>query len=866
MKLRTTIQVLSARLLARFRRDGVADEIREEIESHLRERTEQYQRAGLTPGDAGRRARRRVGDVDVHVYRGYAVRGSGIMETIWQDVRYAGRALRRQPGFAALAILTLALGIGASTAIFSVIDAAILRPLPYPAPDELVRLTFDVERGGRPRRSSPSMADLRAWQAADTPFTDFAMWRPQWPAPIIDGPVPERGQARYVSEKWFALHGARPLVGRDFTVDDSLPDAPPVILLGHGYWRSRFAADASVVGRALRLDGESATIVGVLAPGFEDATAIWRPLKGPERRASGTDTVARLRPGVEPDRAGEVLLAALASVPGDGEPVRAVRAERLLDSAASAYAPTAQVLAGAVSLILLIGCVNVGGLLLARGASRESELSARKALGASRGRLTRQLLTESLVLAAAAGLLGVGLAWLTLDALVANLSMTLPATSAAINPMVLAFGLGLAAATSLVFGLMPALSLSGVSVAASLGRSGRRAGAALSRRGGQLLIAAEVALALILLTGAALVIRSFDRILSVDLGFDPAAFLTMEVVPVDPTPAALNRYYADVLESLRHVPGVEAVGAIDHLPLGVSSTGMIVRIGGGKSAPVDVRRVLPGYFQAVGLAVRAGRPLVPEDVTAESDVVVINEDAARQWFDGTAATGAVIEVGGERRRVVGVVGSLRHGGPLRGTGPEAYLPFTMTAAGTRNTRALALTVVIRPHPGVRLSGTEIKAVAESIGPPVVVERIRSGSDWLGDRVATPRQRTVLLSLLGGLGLLLALVGIFGMTAYAVARRTREIGVRMAFGARPGQVVRTMLGDAAWPVAIGLGVGLVGAAFATKIIASFLFETTPTDGPTFAAVALTLALTATVAAWLPAQRAARVDPVTALRAE
>jgi predicted permease len=515
--------------------------------------------------------------------------------------------------------------------------------------------------------------------------------------------------------------------------------------------------------------------------------------------------------------------------------------------------------------VLLIACINVAGLLMARGYTRQPELVVRTAIGAGRGRLVRQLLTESLVLAIIGGVTGVAAAALMLDTLVANIPMTLPANSPArMNAAVLGYATALTLVTGVLFGLQPALRMTGRRSRPMVPVSGRVTGSLLTRRGGQILIGAEIVLAVVLVAGAGLMVRSLRHILDVDMGFDPASFMAMEVTLVDEGVDA-TRYYASLADTIRAMPGVEAVGAGDQVPLMGASLNVIVRGPDGTPGPVNARRVGRGYFHALGLPVVAGRDFNDDDIRAATvSSVVLGEAAARELFADTLALGRRITFQDAELEVVGVVRDIRHWGPLREGETEIYLPSG--PALPMSLPEFGMTMVVRPTASVPVTADRLRHAAISIGPRVVVEDIRSGRDLYGATITTSRQRTVLLSLLGGLGLVLALVGIFGMTAYAVARRTREIGVRIALGARPDHVVRRMVADAAWPIAIGTVLGLGAATMATRVIESFLFETTPTDPVTFAAVAIVLATSGLVAAWVPARRAARVDPVAALRAE
>lgn len=789
------------------------------------------------------------------------------METILQDVRYGLRLLGRQRGFTVLAIVTLALGIGLSTALVSVIDAAILHPLPYAHPEQLVEVFIDSPQSdGRTARMGPSIERARTMMAAGHVFSDIAVSRNIFTPLVTDDVQPERLRGMEITEGYLPLFGVKPLLGRGIGADDTRPGAPAVVLLGFDYWQRRYAGNRDVVGQTIRFDAGPATIVGVLPSTFSRRTPIWRPLVITPfllgRDGTGTETDARLRPGVTPDRAARELTDLIVHTDKRGAPTVAMQSLLASERRGKQIVRT---LAWAVGLILLIACVNVGGLLLARGSTRLPELAIRRAIGAGRLRLVRQLMTESLLLAVAGGIAGILTAWWSLDGLVAMIPMSLPSNSpAAINIRVLAFSLGLSLVTGISFGLTPALSLSRVRVTNGLARGTRGAASQLSRRSGQILIGLEVALAVVLLAGAGLMVSSFARLLAADLGFNPDAFVTVEVQTVDSSPATISQFYPQLIDRIRTLPGVAAVGAINDLPLKHSATHMSAQLDNGASAEAVIRQVLPGYFEAIGLQLHQGRFPTDADRASGRPVLVLSEEAARHYFPDGAPVGRQVQIGKLDMEVIGVVSDVRANGAVEPLMNEVYVLLSRGEKEPGTPRAMV--VVVRPRSNDKALIDQLRQTAASIGPRVIIDRVSNGRVWLDDDVITPRRRTALLSVLGGLGLLLALVAVFGMTAYAVARRTQETGVRMAFGATPGDVVREMVIDAAIPVAAGIFIGLGAAALATRVIASFLFNTTPTDPTTFASVAATIGLTAGVAAWIPARRAARVDPVKALRAE
>lgn len=801
------------------------------------------------------------------------------MDALLQDLRSGARQLFRQRGSSLVAIVTLALGIGVSTAIFSVIDATMLRPLPYPDPEQLVEIDVAQRRSnGEWSSLTASMEDLRAWQAASDVVTHVAGYGTAFRGRIADGAEPERLPVMHFTEDYLRMYGVAPILGRGFTRDDVEFGAPLVALIGYGYWQSRFGGQNDVIGQTIRLDDDVATIIGVLPKSFHASTPVATPLhidpKMFASRGMGRPTVfARLRPGVSIEQAQAVLSARTPQqTVGRASSPREARAAvtSRLDGMLRDYRTTVNVLVGAVALILLIACVNVAGLLLARGAMRRSELAVRASLGAGRGRLIRQLLTESVVLAVPAGALGVLLAWISLDVLVANIPMRLPADSpVTLNVTVLALTTALLVPTTLLFALAPAIRLSQVAIGSVLARGSRQVGSSLSQRGGQLLIAAEVALAVVLVAGAGLMLRSFARISAVDLGFDTDGLVTMDVLPFERTSAAQKEYYTQLVQRLRTVPGVSSVGLVDHFALGDITAFSSVIVGRDGTA-ATVYETMPGYLETIGATVRQGR--LPSDAEYASGfrVVVVNDSLARELFPDGSAIGRTVTRPGKPDHpwtIVGVVADLRHGSPLNAVDrdQERFQTFFLVDSNGLELTS-PMTVVLRTAGDVPGLGDQLRRVAQSIGPRVLVERIRSANDLFGERVITPKRRTVLLGLLGALGLVLALVGVFGMTAYAVSRRTSEIGVRMAFGARPGQVVRTIVRDSALPIAVGVMVGVGASLLATRTIESFLFQTQPNDPATLAAVAVVLAVAGGIAALVPALRAAKIDPATSLRAD
>jgi predicted permease len=778
-------------------------------------------------------------------------------------VKYALRHLSRQPSFTVLATVTLALGMGLSTALFSVIDAALLRPLPYASPEQLVTLDVEEISDGRESLHTPSMEDLRRWRSLAGIVSHAGMGRVTGFVPlIVDTGTAARLTVASASEDFLDTYGVAPIVGRGIDTDDTRPGAPAVAVLGHAYWRQAFGSDPSALGQVIRIEGRPFTIVGVLPAGFFADTAVWQAMQfGPAmvgRRATGTPAIGRLQPGVSLASA-RVALDAI--TPGGR-----VVIESMYDGETRQMVPTIRLLSISVALILLIACVNVAGLTLARGATRDVELAIRAAVGAERGQLVRQLFIESAVLATAGAICGVLLAYVSLSSLVTLIPLSLPANSpVTINLTVLGFAAGLTVITALLSGLVPAIKLSRAPRLISTAFNVAGGAAPLSTTAGQWLIGVEVALALVLMASAGLMLRSFARLVAVDVGFSVDNVLTLEVEPLDRAPALRRGYYAAAIDAVRRLPEVTVAGAIDQSVLtGGGSYGSVSSDTGDRIFG-PYRTVMPGYFQAVGVNAIAGRVLEDADRIG-GDAVVVSAMLARQYFNGNAL-GHTLRMGDQKNprllRIVGVVPDIKHRGPQGRLEPQMYV---LPDADTSPLLPRRLAIVMRLHEGASVSIERLKQIAESIGPRVLVGDARPASAFIGQQVAAPRQRTLLLTLLGIFGLVLTLVGIFSMTAYAVARRTREIGVRVAVGARPSQVVTAMIGGAVRPVIYGLAAGLAGTYYATQLIARFLFETDPGDPVTIGAVVALVGAAACLAAWLPARRAASIDPVIALRAD
>jgi len=790
------------------------------------------------------------------------------MPQLAHDLRHGIRQLRSQWSVSVTAIATLATGIGLSTSLFTVVDAAWLRPLPFPNPEQLVSVKISVDTPGGEATMSPSLNDVRAWRAGGRAITHGAIDGGARPV-IVDAGGPERVSVSVVSDNYFEMLSVAPMLGRTFVADDMSRSRPLVVMLGHAYWMTRFDGDTAVVGRTLRLNNQVAEIIGVVPAGFYTSVAVWRPFQDvPEsRRGHGAPIVLRLREGLSHDAA-STILAEETRASGAGR-VLGVRLTSLHEETARGGRVTLQILAAAVAAVLLLACVNVAGLLLARGTTRRREIAVRASLGGSRHQLIRMLLAESLVLAVAGGAAGVLLAWVSLDGLVALLPLSIPdTTTVTLNTAALAFAVSVSLTTTVIFGTVPAIRLSRVRLIDALSVSDRRTVGSLSRRSGQTLIAAEVALAVMLVAGAGLMVRSFVRLAGVDLGFDANTFLALQVAPVDPSPTVSAAYYPALLDAVRALPGVVSAGAATQLPLGGRQRAGVVALPGRDFLRIDVRLMTPGFFETLGIPVRNGRMPTDADRVSGRRVVVVNETTARQLFGDYPALGRIISFksyDADDVRPFEIVAVVADTLPNGARSPRRANVYTLFE-GTEEVATAPFVVYVRPRGNAAGLGDRLRATAVSLGMPVVVDSIRPGNAFVADNIAVPRRRMQLLGLLGVVGLVLAMVGIFSVTAFTVSRRTTEIGVRMALGARPAVVVRTIIGDAAFPIAAGLLTGLVGSYLASRLVASFLFETSPHDVVTFVGVTAVLAVASLGAAWLPARKAAFIDPVSAMRAD
>jgi putative ABC transport system permease protein len=823
------------------------------------------------------------------------------MHDLARDLRYALRTLGRSPGFTAVAVLTLALGIGANGAVFSVLRALLLRPLPYAQPERLVMVW---SRWSAFPKTWVSVPEYRTWAGAGC-FEGLALFAPGKANLTGGGGEPERIGSAQVSANLFAVLGVRPLLGRPFTAAEVGSHPAGVVILSEELWRRRFGGAPGILGAPIDVDGAPKTVVGVMPAGFKlpidyaspAPAALWLPLdeelSGPFTfmRAGGDhgyDAIGRLRSGIGIAQArarlrgiaGGLTAAGLYPPAWHFEPLVVPLVADLLGPLRTALL----VLAGAVGCVLLIACANVANLLLARGLRRHREFAIRMALGAARRRLVRQLLVESGMLSLGGGAAGLALAWLGLRAILAFAPLGVPRIGeASLDAPSVAFVVLVSLATALVFGLAPALRLSRPELQQSLKEGGRGAVAASGRGAGggpggrlqSLLVVAELALSVVLLMGASLMIRTFWSLSRIDPGFRAGRLLTLSVSPSRvkyPRAENVIGLYDELLERIRGVGGVESAGAVRSLPLASELGDWGMEVDGysppaGETVQGDWQIATPGYFETMGIPLRRGRFFTAADRRDAQPVIVVSEAMARRFWPGKDPIGRRISVHGPGARrwstVVGVAGDVRHNGLTAELKGAWYLPRAQFDLST-GSLIPGMTLVVRTAGDPAAAAAPVRAAIHAIDPRLPVADVRPLAEVVAGALGKQRFTTFFLVLCSALALALAAVGVYGVVRFRVGARTREIGLRMALGAPAGRVVAQVVSEGMGQVAAGLGIGILAALGLARSLAGQLYGVKPSDPLTLLAAAITLALAALAATWLPARRAARVDPIIVLR--
>jgi len=884
------LNILSARLNALMRRETVIHDIDEEFRVHVEMETMANLERGMSAADARQTALRSFGNPGSFRDAAYEVRGGGMIESFLQDVRYAARGLVKQKTFTIVAVITLALGIGANTAIFSVVNELLLRPLPYLDAERLVML-WEVTPEGR-HQNTTSRANFRGWREQTTSFESMAAFSDQR-FNLTGAGEPEEISVQFATPSLLHVLGVQPILGRDMTEADGEKDAPNVALLSNSFWQRRFGGDPQIVGKPILLNGAPFAVIGVLPAGFQwhikqrsgtgRSAEIWSALdippgEGPGSRGRFLSVVARLKPGVSQQQAQADMKTVMARLEQDSPRFNKGYLTEIIplrDQFVGNVRLALWIILGAVGFVLLIACANVANLMLSRAAAREKEIAVRTALGAGRLRIVRQLLTESFLLATIGGLLGLAIASWGIKALAAISPRDLVYLQhVGLNLSVLAWTMGVSFVTAIIFGLVPALEATRLNLTGALkegkGAEGQNPRSGRLRSG---LVVAEVALALVLLASAGLLIKSFGQLQKINSGFNPDNVLTMVVrVPDAKYKEDLQfvSFFRQASERMRNLPGVTSVGMINYLPLygGLGSgTGFTVE-GRPEPAPgtepsTNVRVSDAGYFTTMQIPLLRGRTFTDQEMNEVKSVIVINEAMARKHFAGEDPIGKRITVPMSDKpvptEIIGIVGDVRYDSLVDAPEPTVYFPHPdLTYA--------FMTFVVRTTGDPLEIAPAVRRELAALDPEQPVSDLRSMNQVMADTLARARFNTLLLALFAALATLLSAVGIFGVMNYSLALRTREIGLRMALGAQNRQVLVMMLNQGLLLTVLGTAIGIAGALALTRLLSSLLFGVSAADPAIFASIVLLLMLVSLIACYLPARRATRIDPMLALRSE
>ncbi len=890
---------LASSIASLFRRRRDDAELDEEMRFHLEMETRRHVDAGMSLEAARQRARRDFGGVDRHKDAVRDERGAGWWFDAWSDVRIAARSLRHRPGLAVAALLTLSLGIGATSAVFGVVKRVLLSPLPYARPQGVVTV-WSAWKGFD--QTWLSYDEWEGWRARIPAFADIGLYSDG--SATLDGDAPERVRAEQVQRSVFPILGVAPERGRDFTAEEDRPGGPRVAMLSHEIWERRYGADPSIVGKQVQISGNATTIVGVMPPRFRlpldfsdgDRADVWFPLAtdaknegalpGPAFPASGAShgfyAVARLAPGATAAAANAELSNLVEQITREGYMANVnfhafvVPVEQQITGRER---PVLLVVFGAVLLVLLIACANVAGLLLVRAETRRRELAVRVALGAGPARLARLLITESTLLAVAGGAAGIALAWVAVRLLRANAPGGLPRVAeTSLDWTVVAFALGASALTAVLTGMLPLAQANHLGLSDELREGGRGATTGRARlRWRQTLVTAEIALAVVLVAGAGLMIRTVRSLLTIDPGFRSDGVLTMRIS----TPSLwysdsirVAAFWDDVQRRVAALPHVAGVGAVRLLPLASEMGDWGLRIEGytpppNQGTPGDWQIVTPGYFETMGLHLREGRALGRGDDMHGPLSMVVNRAFETQYFAGRPALGGRVRIGGRDTThvytIVGVVDDVHHNTLIGVVKPQFYVTLAQFAVAPGNTRR-TMSLVVRTTGDPAALVAPVRSAVRAIDPRLAVSDVRTMRDIVNAAIGGQRFAMQTLAVFAIVALVLSAIGIFGIVSQMVASRMHELGIRAALGATPGQLTRLGLGTGLRQAGAGLLIGILAALALTRALASMLHGVTPTDPVTFASVVVVTGAAAVIASVLPARRAGRVDPNAALRVE
>jgi len=874
------------RLLFYLRRNQFDRELEEEMRFHQAMRAEENQAEGMSAEEARYAALRQFGNQTLLWEVSREMWGVRLIETLIQDLRYGARTLLKNPVFTLVAVVTLALGIGVNTAIFSVVYSVLLRPLPYSSPEKLMAL-YSMRPQMNSFRSVVSAPDFADWRAQNKVFDSMSAYGGS-SYTLTGSDQPERLNGLSVSANFFQTLGVKPQLGRAFLPEEEQAGRDRVAVLSHGLWQRRFGADPNLVGKTVSLDGESYVVVGVTPNDFRFAPVeIYTPLTFTAEEMSDMGrgshsllVIARLKAGVT-----------LAQAKTDIENISR-RIERQYpitntgkygnvipyqQDIVGDIRPSLLVLLGAVGLVLLIACANVANLLLARAATRQREIAVRTALGAGRWRIVRQLLSESIVLSLVGGGLGLPLAYWGVDLLIravpSDIADFTPGwRQIGINQQALSFTLLISFLTGVVFGLAPALQVSKPDLTDALKESGKSSAGLKRQRARKILVVAEMALAIVLLIGAGLLIKSFQRLQQVTLGFNPSQVFVANVslggVKYRGTPQQIN-FFQQVLQRVEKSPGVVSAATVNLPPFSRNSDRVFTIAGQPEPAPdaipdANYRVISPQYFRTLEIPLVGGRVFTEQDVDGAPRVVIINEALARRYFPNEDPIGKQIKLGrymedNPLHTIVGIVGNIKHRGLDSEFEPEFYYSYAQTPAPNS-------AIVARTHGDPLSLAASVRNAMLEVDKDQPLTRPRTMEMAISDSVTQRRLNMILLGIFGALALALAAVGIYGVMSYTVTQRTREIGIRMALGARRRDVLKSVVGQGMSLAASGVGIGLVVAFLVTRLMETLLFGVKPTDPATFGGIALLLLGVAFFACCIPARRATKVDPVVALRFE
>jgi predicted permease len=876
------LRLIYSRLYGLLRKNRIEREMEEEIRFHLRMRAREKIERGMRPEEAEREARRRFGNVGHLKDLGRDIKGGGFMETLLQDVRYGARMLLKSPGFTLVAVITLALGIGATTTIFSLVNGYLLRQLPYPDSERLVLINeISAQRGPM---GGISFANLLDWREQNQVFTGIAAWSNGSYTLTGDGD-PEQIPGSSISYNAFEVLGVSPVLGRTFRPEEDRPEHGLVVILGHGLWERRFGAKPEIIGQTITINDRPRTVIGVMPPEFKfpEISELWLPLALDGFRVRRTDyslaCVARLKPGVMLAQAQADMNSVARRIEEQNPVTNKAMGVSLIQMRARLVVATTRkvvlILFGAVVLVLLIACANVANLLLARASARQREIAIRAALGAGRWRIFRQLLTESFLLGAIGGAFGLALASWGIDLVLAAIPNELPFwMKFNIDNRVLGFTVGISLLTALVCGTAPALQASRVDLNETLKEGGRGAAGVNHHRLRRLLVIAEVALSLILLIGAGLLMREFLRMQGINPGFKPENLLTMRIgLPGSKydKPEKRSTFFQELIARIEALPGVQEAGATSHLPLrGTWWRNLWVEgipvLSAGQTPTINLNVITQGYFKAMGIPILMGRDFTDADMSDRLKVTIIDERLAREYWPDQSPLGKRIRISPPENEknepwsmIVGVVGNVKNESLSLTQNKSVYLLHAQFPLGGMG---LAVRATANPESLVGAIREQVK----EMDPNLPVTQVLTMTEVVSRSIYRSRLFAILFGVFAGIALLLASVGIYGVMSYSVAQRTHEIGIRLALGARRSDVSRLIVVQGMKLTVVGTVIGLAGGLALTRLIRSLLYEVSTTDPLTFGLVAALLGIVALLACYIPARRATKVDPLVALRCE